>query len=480
MDNFDNNEINKEAPSEMNSEKNEREPLVESNTELTSESEPTAPVKASAANEEKTDEEQKGEQETEQKSAESSASSFPPQQSPGIPGPDWNTSQYYFPQKPPRKKINGFTVFAIVISVFLLIGIGLTVLYSVLREFDFINPGDNSDSIPNSSLSLELGDKPQSEPQELPAGVLTTVEIAKKVNPSVVGIVTYVRGSTTPAGAGSGIIMSADGYIITNAHVVSGADGIEVVLPNGERHEAKIIGSDERTDLAVLKIEKTGLSFAIFGNSDQCEVGEMVVAIGNPSGLTLAGSVTVGYISGKDRAITIDGYTMNYMQTDAAINPGNSGGALVNQFGQVIGINSAKITATEYEGIGFAIPINEAKPIIDSLLQYGYVKDRVRLGIEFRAISAVASKYYGVPQGLQVINIDRGCDAYGKLYKGDIITKIDGKEVTTSETVHKILERYKPGDKITLTIYRTEYSKGKTIEVTVKLSEDTGKTDFSD
>ena len=181
-----------------------------------------------------------------------------------------------------------------------------------------------------------------------------------------------------PAGEGSGIIFSEDGYIVTNAHVVDGATSLKAILSDGTTYEAELVGSDTLTDLAVLKIDATGLQAAEFGSSEDLRVADQVMAIGNPGGYQLNSSVTIGYVSALNRAISNSstGYTMEYIQTDAAINPGNSGGALVNQYGQVVGINSAKISATGYEGLGFAIPAETAQPVISDLIEYGYVKDR--------------------------------------------------------------------------------------------------------
>ncbi len=226
-------------------------------------------------------------------------------------------------------------------------------------------------------------------------------DIAAKLTPSVVCIQNYqvtqnygfyadrhVGQQRFPASEGSGIIMSEDGYIITNAHVVEGATSLKVMTSDGETYEAQLVGSDTVTDLAVVKIDATGLTAAEFGSSEDLRVADKVMAIGNPGGHEL--SVTIGYVSALNRAIANNttGYTMEYIQTDAAINPGNSGGALINEYGQVVGINSAKISATGYEGLGFAIPIDTAQPIISDLIQYGYVKDRAVLGISVSSSTA--------------------------------------------------------------------------------------------
>ncbi|NLM50630.1 MAG: trypsin-like serine protease, partial [Clostridiaceae bacterium] len=205
---------------------------------------------------------------------------------------------------------------------------------------------------------------------------LSIVEIAERVAPAVVGIQNKVVYNgfvtrTVNQGSGSGIIISEDGYIVTNYHVIEGASDVTVILNTGEEYKAKLVGKDSKTDIAVIKIEPDQkLTKAILGDSNSLRVGELAVAIGNPLGQQLSGTVTAGIISALDRNIKIDNKTMNLLQTDAAISPGNSGGALVNQYGEVIGINTAKIEASGAEGLGFAIPISNAKPVIEDLINY--------------------------------------------------------------------------------------------------------------
>lgn len=340
----------------------------------------------------------------------------------------------------------------------------------------------------NSGPSLTLNSKPSTDDgdSESGDGKLTVTQIAKKVRPSVVGIVAYTAQSSianfgessTATSSGSGVIMSADGYIITNAHVIEGAARVSVVLDNEAEYEAKIIGSDSKTDLAVIKIDETNLTAAQFGDSAETEVGEDVIAIGNPAGLELAGSLTRGIVSAVERPIqsSSSSYTMNCIQTDAAINPGNSGGALVNMYGQVIGINSSKISDVDYEGIGFAISSNDVQPIVDDLVKYGYVKDRAKLGITYQELSSTYAAFQGVPAGLYVNSVDESLDAYAQgLRAGDIITKIDGKEITGSEVILEYLKGKSPGDKVKLTVYRySATGNGKTLTITVTLAEDKG------
>lgn len=309
-------------------------------------------------------------------------------------------------------------------------------------------------------------------------------DIAAKLTPSVVCIQNYQvtqnygfmqtdtsDSSVSPASEGSGIIMSEDGYIITNAHVVEGATSLKVMTSDGETYEAQLVGSDTVTDLAVVKIDATGLTAAEFGSSEDLRVADKVMAIGNPGGHELSSSVTIGYVSALNRAIANNttGYTMEYIQTDAAINPGNSGGALINEYGQVVGINSAKISATGYEGLGFAIPIDTAQPIISDLIQYGYVKDRAVLGISGQFIDSMTGRFYGLPQGEYVAQLNSSEAQASGLQVGDVITAIDGQQLDSESTLRSAILSKKPGDTVTLQVYRSSTQQSATVEL--KLSE---------
>ena len=309
-------------------------------------------------------------------------------------------------------------------------------------------------------------------------------DIAAKLTPSVVCIQNYQvtqnygfmqtdtsDSSVSPAGEGSGIIMSEDGYIITNAHVVEGATSLKVITSDGETYEAQLVGSDTVTDLAVVKIDATGLTAAEFGSSEDLRVADKVMAIGNPGGHELSSSVTIGYVSALNRAISNNttGYTMEYIQTDAAINPGNSGGALINEYGQVVGINSAKISATGYEGLGFAIPIDTAQPIISDLIQYGYVKDRAVLGISGQFVDSMTGRFYGLPQGEYVAQLNSSEAQASGLQVGDVITAIDGQQLDSESTLRSAILSKKPGDTVTLQVYRSSTQQSATVEL--KLSE---------
>ena len=317
-----------------------------------------------------------------------------------------------------------------------------------MQAFSFTSP---SNYTPTSSSNVD-----SNTGVNVDSGTLSVVDIAKKVGPAVVGIVSTVPrqsffGVTESQGSGSGIIISNDGYLITNNHVIEGASKITIHLSSGEKKNATVVGSDSRTDLAVLKLEQGIYPYAELGHSGELEVGELCVAIGNPLGMEFAGSVTVGYISALNRTVETDGKTLTLIQTDAAINSGNSGGALVNTRGQVIGINTLKIASTGVEGLGFAIPIDEAKPVFDDLINHGYVKGRPVIGIVGRDISSDMAQYYGYPEGIFVEQVQQESGALkAGITRGDIITKADGVRVKTIEELNKVRDKKKAGETIKL------------------------------
>lgn len=299
-------------------------------------------------------------------------------------------------------------------------------------------------------------------------------EVVKKVAPSVVGIrVTDTSPKYDLFGQqvggqgdeGSGVIISKDGYIMTNYHVVANADPkagkqqspiIEVFLPDKRQAKAKFIGGDSKNDLAVIKIEMDNLPVAELADSSKIQAGETAVAIGNPLGMDFAGSVTVGVISAVERTMEVEGKTLKLIQTDAAINPGNSGGALVNSQGQVIGINTVKISVTGVEGLGFAIPTNEAKPIVDQIVAYGYVKGRPSVGISGRDITEAISKAYDLPMGVYIEGLlQNGAAEKAGIQRKDIITAVDGKEIKSIKDLEAIKKNHKAGDKVKLDISRS-------------------------
>ena len=306
---------------------------------------------------------------------------------------------------------------------------------------------------------------------------MTTVDVAAKVGPSVVGITTkytyrsFFGQAYEQSGSGSGIIISDDGYIATNFHVIENANSVLVTLNTGEEYSAKVVGYDAKTDLALLKISATGLSEATLGRSDVLQVGELAIAIGNPLGQELAGTVTVGVISAVNRSITMDdGSIMTLIQTDAAINPGNSGGALVNAYGEIVGINSMKFSGNNVEGIGFAIPIDIAKPILTELMTNGYVTGRPLIGISLREITPEIAAINDIPAGVQVAYVSEGGAAEkAGIKQGDIIVSVDGKLVETTKDVSDIRDKHKAGDTLRFMVNRD----GESLIFDVVLQEDT-------
>ena len=302
--------------------------------------------------------------------------------------------------------------------------------------------------------------------QSVKKAELSIPEIVEKVTPSVVGVSsTLSKGKAT----GSGIIMTADGYIVTNAHVVDGAEKVTVLLDSKNEYDAEIIGSDAQTDIAVLKISADEkITPAEFGNSDDLVVGETAVAIGNPLGFEFYSTVTSGIISGLDRELTIEDKLLRLIQTDAAINGGNSGGALVNSFGQVIGISSAKIVTIDAEGMGFAIPINDAVPIIHELINNGYVTGRPLIGIAGFDIDERTAYYYNMKAGVYVAQIKEDSPAeLAGMKVGDIIISANGEEIKTMTDLNKIKNNFKPNDTVSVVVFRN----GEEIPMTVILGE---------
>lgn len=304
---------------------------------------------------------------------------------------------------------------------------------------------------------------PTLEQLAAPDDALSIPDIYDKVSPSVVGISSMSR---TSIATGTGVIFTEDGYIITNAHVIEGAQDVSVLLPDGTEHEAEIIGYDSQSDLAVIKIEATGLAACEFGISEELRIGELVVAIGNPLGFDLYGSITSGIISGKNRNVTIEEREMVVLQTNAAINSGNSGGPLIDAYGRVIGINSAKIAETVGEGVGFAIPIDDALPVIEDLMEFGYVPTRPMLGISGEDITAIMSMFYNMPQGVYVREVSPGSGAEkAGILVDDIVIGADGETVTSMNDLNKFKRRHAAGDTMVITVYRN----GKAIDFDVVL-----------
>ena len=306
-------------------------------------------------------------------------------------------------------------------------------------------------------------------------GALCLQDIYSSVIDSVVSISSMTSSGTS---SGTGIIMSSDGYVITNHHVITGALVISVLTNDNQEYEAALVGSDEMSDLAVLKIDARGLQAAEFGDSSKLRVGDSVVAIGDPLGVQLRGTMTNGIISAINRDLTVGDRTMTLIQTNAALNNGNSGGPLINCYGQVIGINTVKMssyyTATaSVEGLGFAIPISVAKPIIDELIENGYVAGRPAIGISGDSLPSYYRTYYRLPDGVYVTSVNEGSDAKAKgIREGDIVTAINGERISSIDELNTVKNQYAAGDEVTLTVYRS----GTYYEVTVTLIDQaTGK-----
>lgn len=335
---------------------------------------------------------------------------------------------------------------------------------------------DYSDKTNKSYSGMKLESNPKDAKTN---GSYTAAKATEEVSDSVVGILCYSddvpdqADTTTASSQGSGIIFSQDGYVITNAHVIGNsktAYAIRVVTSDGKVYKAGVVGYDSRTDIAVLKMDDAkGLTPATFGDSSQLEVGQDIIVVGNPGGLDYQNTTTKGVISALDRKLSTSSLT-KYIQTDAAINPGNSGGPLVNYYGQVVGITTSKIVSETYEGMGFAIPSQTVKNIVDTLVKNGYVEGRVKIGISGIAVTSEQASNYNIPQGIYVQSIVSGgpCDGTS-LEEGDIITEVDGETITSFADVYAILETHKPGDKIKVKYYSSSSGNG---EVEITLQED--------
>ncbi len=362
-----------------------------------------------------------------------------------------------------------------VVAVLLIVGMFFSAIFgflgSVLYTKIKVNGAEISDNgamiINKVDIDEETADTLADKP---------TSQITDEVADTVVEITTEIMstnsfyGQYVSQGAGSGVIISTDGYIVTNNHVIDGATSITVTLRDKTSYKAELIGKDSIIDVALLKIDATGLKAANFGDSDKLKVGDKAVAIGNPLG-QLGGTVTDGIISALDRDVVIDDETMSLLQTDSAINPGNSGGGLFDGQGALIGVVVAKSSGEEIEGLGFAIPINDVVDIIDDLKEYGYVRGRVSAGVQLVDItnSMYSMYYYGnTKEGCYVHSVEFDSAAYkAGIQQGDRIVSVNGKEIATSADVEKALDDAKVGDEVTFEIERG----GKTAEVKVTLQE---------
>ena len=377
--------------------------------------------------------------------------------------------------KPKPKRLRKFfrgSVFAAIISSLLTCLLCFGIFATVYKPV--VPPADNT--LPKAGI-LPEGTLATSALAQMVAnssdGTFGIPEIYDLVSPAVVTILCQSQSGAfvqSQLSSGSGIILRQDGYIVTNNHVVEGAEKVTVNTIAGQSFNAKVVGTDPRTDLAVLKVESdTALPYAELGDSSTLRVGEMALAIGNPLREELAGTLTVGYISAINRSMEIDGKKMTMIQTDAAINPGNSGGALLNMHGQVIGINTAKSTGYDVEGLGFAIPANEAKPIIESIIEHGYVTGRVVIGISGLTVTSAIAKANNLPIGVYVQEVlpDSAAQKAG-IKPGDVIIACDGQKIATIDDVNKIRDTHAVNEIMKMDIVRN----GKNINLSLVLQEE--------
>lgn len=409
--------------------------------------------------------------------------------------PAYNNQYSKTPDENKKKNKKGKSFFAVLICICIVIAsvaIGISVSdnnssdsSSTKNEQSTNNSGASS----NGSSDLDLEDSPLTFSEYSGEGAMTSEQIYQAVKNINVGVIVYSQNQQS--GEGSGIIAGEDStgtytYIITAAHVISDSGiSVQIQLDDGTEFDADIVGIDTKTDVGVLKVKKTGLPAATFGNSDKLSVGQKVYAIGNPGGTEFFGSFTNGLISAIDRPIasTSSSYDLPCIQHNAAINPGNSGGALVNEYGQVIGLNSSKISDTDYEGMGFSVPSNTVIEIFNKIVEYGYVTNRPMLGITYYAVSsdytysAIAWKN-NLPYGSIVIASISGNDSLTNsgIQVGDVITAVNGKNLDSTDVLLETIENGKVGDTLTLSVCRLSNngSISSKFEATVTLVEDKG------
>ena len=328
---------------------------------------------------------------------------------------------------------------------------------------------------PGGNVQVDIQQTPEGVDNVPQAGGLSYQQIYAKAIPSVVSITCQLSGGSS---TGTGVILSENGYIVTNCHVVNGAQSISVLLTDNRTFSAFVVGMDSVSDLAVLYVQATDLTPAEFGNSDSLKVGDAVAAIGDPLGAEFRGTMTDGIVSAINRDVVTGGRTMTLIQTNAALNSGNSGGPLLNCYGQVIGINTLKISAfvddAGVEGLGFAIPSTTVKSVVDQLIAQGYVSGRPSLGISGETVSVLEQKLYRLPAGVLVSQVEEGsCADQAGIIQGDVIISAGGARVESAEALSTLLYQLDPGNSLDLGIYR--YRSGKQLSVTVILDEATGE-----
>ncbi|MBE6729899.1 MAG: trypsin-like serine protease [Ruminococcaceae bacterium] len=356
----------------------------------------------------------------------------------------------------------GIKIFAFLMAIVILVSASCLGGYYIGKSKIFEN------NFTDTTLNLEA--KPTNIDEMTPAQVLIAVD------KSIVGITVYNSEGT--ASTASGVVYTEDGYIITNDHIYDSiADAkFRVRFYDGKEYSAEFVAGDTRSDLAVLKIDGNGFIPALFGNSDEIITGENVVAVGRPL-QAKDNCITEGIISLKERRVTVaSSYSMKMIQTSAPINPGSSGGALVNMYGQVVGITSSKISGEKYEATGFAIPTTTTKRIVESLIKYGCVNDRARLGISYQTITELMKEVGDYrTTGILVVSVSNDSDLFGKIKEGDIITHVNGTAITSDEIILSIIESAKPDQKLEFTVYTSD---GGNKQVTAKLLPDTGSSSY--
>ena len=382
--------------------------------------------------------------------------------------PVWNKVEYT-----PVGKIEDYKPMGKGLKLFCVIMAVVVALTASTAAGYFMGRGSVSHSYIGSKVDVDLAAKPTNTDQSTPA------QVYAQVNESVVGIRIYNEaGKMSDA---SGVIYTKDGYVVTNDHIYSeiGAPRFKVFTHDGTEYDAVYVAGDTVSDLAVLKIEN-GKNFkaAEFGDSEQLVNGESVVAIGRPSDATDNSSITSGIISlTKRRVKTTSSYTARLIQTDSAINPGSSGGALVNMYGQVVGVTSSKLAGVEYDAIGFAIPTKTMKRVVEQLISEGKVTDRAKLGITYQEVNSVTAEienYAAV--GLLVVSVGEDSDVYQKIGEGDIITHVNGRAITNDDIVLDVIEDCKAGDTISLTVL---LSNGSEADFDVKLRANISESSYS-
>ena len=380
--------------------------------------------------------------------------------------PSFNRVNYteIAPEKDYQNEKRGLKIFALIMAIVIALTSATAVGY-------FMGKNSVSGRYYSSTTKLDLASKPKDKEG------MTATEIYNAVNESIVGIRAYNKSTVKDA---SGVIYSKDGYIITNDHIYDGiaAAKFKVYLYDGSEREATYVAGDTVSDIAILKLKDTkNLKPAVFGNSKELVYGEPTVAIGRPNGAMEPNCITEGIVSLTKRRVTgATNYSSSLIQTDSAINPGSSGGALLNMYGQVVGITSSKMTGDEYDSVGFAIPTVTVKRVADQLVKNGKVTDRAKLGITYTEISSVYAEINNFDStGIYVVTISETADAYGKLTKGDLITHINGIAITCDDVVLDIIEESRAGDPVTLTVKSLN---GNVKEIKIKLGANVSESSY--